>query len=1010
MNILEDELSSYCNNNKYVFLAGDANSRVGTLKDFILPDPHTNKLFGIDVDLENDLYKHTLLENLSVPLNRNSLDKRTNTHGFLLLDMCKNNNMFIINGRLFKDETIGAFTFRDKSVIDYVLATAESFNYITDFEIIETDPLFSDGHNVLSWDISTVQPQSKKPVNTNNSSCPTWKQDQKDQFIININKPQLEELYLSLNTYPQSQQTLDYITHELQNIFENASSKTFINQNLNYRNNYPNNKPWFGSKCHQSRNQYHEAKAKYNINKNCDNKLSLKHASNHYKRTIKFYVNKEKLSTSAKLREMNDKNPKKYWKFIRGLKPKTKESSSPPLESFHEHFKEINKNSIDDNRFNNDIEDIPNTNEFLNMEISQDEICKCILKLKNSKAPSPSDHILNEYIKSTKDILLPFYTKLFNCVLQTGIIPLSWLEGTIIPIFKNKGSPTEPSNYRPITLLSCMGKLFTSILNQRLNTFLELNNILEENQAGFRKGYSCADHIFTLHALIEIIKKRKQKLFCAFIDFSQAFDKVWRAGLWHKVLGTQINGNFFRVLLNMYSNIKSCVSLNGECSQYFLSEIGVRQGENLSPVLFSLFLNDLHSYLHINGSVGVELINPDTAILWLKLLVLLYADDTVIVSSSASDLQNSLNTFHNYCKNWYLNINITKTKVIIFGARQTRNFNFKCGNNTIEITKTYHYLGVTFSSNGSFLNARKHVKEQASKAMHLLWTRVNNANLPIDLAFKLFDHTVLPILTYGSEIFGYENLEILEQVHKDFMRKITKARRSTPINFLYGELGRYPLSINIKTKMISFWNRLITGKESKISLLTYQHMLSQPNLNFKWLNKIKEILTSVGRPDIWQNQTQITQNNIHIQIKQTLIDQFKQSWNAELQISNKGRIYSSYKSNHEFEPYLIKIHPDESQSIFRFRTANHLLPVETGRYEGIPFHDRLCNLCNTHEIATEKHYLMTCPYFDNERHRYLGNQIERHATFNEIMTPSSILEMKELSKFSRIIMKKFIRH
>ena len=135
LNILEDELSSYCNNNKYVFLAGDANSRVGTLKDFILPDPHTNKLFGIDVELENDLYKHTLLENLSVPLHRNSLDKRTNTHGFLLLDMCKNNNMFIINGRLFKDETIGAFTFRDKSVIDYVLATAESFNFITDFKI-----------------------------------------------------------------------------------------------------------------------------------------------------------------------------------------------------------------------------------------------------------------------------------------------------------------------------------------------------------------------------------------------------------------------------------------------------------------------------------------------------------------------------------------------------------------------------------------------------------------------------------------------------------------------------------------------------------------------------------------------------------------------------------------------------------------------------------------------------------------------------------------------------------
>ena len=132
---------------------------------------------------------------------------------------------------------------------------------------------------------------------------------------------------------------------------------------------------------------------------------------------------------------------------------------------------------------------------------------------------------------------------------------------------------------------------------------------------------------------------------------------------------------------------------------------------------------------------------------------------------------------------------------------------------------------------------RKRVAEQASKALYLLFSRSCNANLPIDLIIKLFDHTVLPVLTYGSENFGFENLDILEKVRNNFLRKLTKARRSTPILFLYGELGRYPIS-----RMISYWYRLITGKESKIALQIYKYMLNQPIQNFMWINKIKEIL------------------------------------------------------------------------------------------------------------------------------------------------------------------------
>ena len=130
---------------------------------------------------------------------------------------------------------------------------------------------------------------------------------------------------------------------------------------------------------------------------------------------------------------------------------------------------------------------------------------------------------------------------------------------------------------------------FTAILNTRLNNFVTYHNILEENQAGFRSGYSTVDHIFTLHVLSEILKHNKKKLFCAFIDFSKAFDSVWRVGLWMKLLSNNINGKLFRIVYNMYKNIKSCVIHSGEQSCFFYSQCGVRQGENLSPILFSLF-------------------------------------------------------------------------------------------------------------------------------------------------------------------------------------------------------------------------------------------------------------------------------------------------------------------------------------------------------------------------------------------------------------------------------------
>ena len=122
--------------------------------------------------------------------------------------------------------------------------------------------------------------------------------------------------------------------------------------------------------------------------------------------------------------------------------------------------------------------------------------------------------------------MLTAFTKFFNLVFNTGIIPDEWSQGMISPIYKNKGDKANPDNYRGLTILNCFGKLFTSVLNNRLNNYLESMNLLCEEQAGFRKHYGTTDHIFNLKCIIDLYLCRDKQLFCAFIVYKKAFDSV----------------------------------------------------------------------------------------------------------------------------------------------------------------------------------------------------------------------------------------------------------------------------------------------------------------------------------------------------------------------------------------------------------------------------------------------------------------------------------------------------
>ena len=220
----------------------------------------------------------------------------------------------------------------------------------------------------------------------------------------------------------------------------------------------------------------------------------------------------------------------------------------------------------------------------------------------------------------------------------------------------------------------------------------------------------------------------------------------------------------------MYDMAKSCVRQNNLMSEYFLCNIVVRQGDNLSPLLFALFLNDFSKY--IDGKYRGLCINNcyptllDNDIAMLNMFVLLYGDDTIVLAENACELQKALDAVHDYCGMYNLTVNTKKTKIIVFSRGKVKRFpKFKYGDNTIEVVSDYVYLGITMNFNNKIKKAIKKQLDQGRKALFSMLVKTKKLNMPIDIECTLFEKLVFPILLYGCEIWGFHCVKML----RDFL-------------------------------------------------------------------------------------------------------------------------------------------------------------------------------------------------------------------------------------------------
>ena len=312
-------------------------------------------------------------------------------------------------------------------------------------------------------------------------------------------------------------------------------------------------------------------------------------------------------------------------------KKKLKTAENLNVKDLYDHFKSLYSTDVVRETLNIDNSII---DDDLDREFTHHELRKSVFSQNNNKS-SGEDSLIAEIYKCSFDIISPFMLTLFNKIFQTGIYPNAWGSGTIIPIHKG-GDVENAKNYRGITLINIIAKIYSQILLNRLTEWSIKHKTIIDNQFGFQKGKSTIDCIYILHSIIAKTLFSKKKLYCAFVDFEKCFDKLERSFIFQKLIQQNVSSKFVQAIKSMYNSVKACVKYMSKLSPDFDSNIGAKQGDPSSSLLFLFFVNDILN--NINGNMdGIFKLDNVT------LYMLLFADDTVLFAHTPEALQNMLN-------------------------------------------------------------------------------------------------------------------------------------------------------------------------------------------------------------------------------------------------------------------------------------------------------------------------------------------------------------------------------
>ena len=395
-----------------------------------------------------------------------------------------------------------------------------------------------------------------------------------------------------------------------------------------------------------------------------------------------------------------------------------------------------------------------------------------------------------------------------------------------------------------------------------------------------------------------------------------------------------------------------CIRLNpkSRSSDFFNTAFGTRQGDVISPNLFSVFINDLLTELRANKKDSDHILCN----------VFAYADDLVLVSDSEKDLQRLINIVHKWCSIWRLEVNLSKTKVVHYRSsrRSKTQVIFSWGERCIDITDGYRYLGVYLDEHLNFEVHCENIYNSAGRALGKILSKFSYfKNVGYKTFRKIFESNVESILSYSVSALASKKYDF-ERVQSRAARYFLGVHPKTPIPALMGELGWIPFKYKRWVSMCRTWNRFVNMDESRINK---QIFLKDYYSNIEtWCSSFYYICYTLDFVESYNNLVVID-----LDAFKAKLDLYAQEkWLETVQSKPKLRTYKTFKSKLVPENYVLRLMSRFHRSTFaKFRCGILPLNLEVGRYRGIKAENRICPLCKN-GVETEIHFLFECNRYD----------------------------------------------
>jgi hypothetical protein len=482
-----------------------------------------------------------------------------------------------------------------------------------------------------------------------------------------------------------------------------------------------------------------------------------------------------------------------------------------------------------------------------------------------------------------------------------------------------------------------------------------------EEQGGFRSTRGCDDQTLILNEVLQDSVHHKKPLYMAFVDLQKAYDRVWRLGLWYKLTQHNVPPKFVRILQELYSVVPNRVRVGNHLSREFNISIGLKQGCTLSPLLFDVFINDLivelrqnHPHIQFEGVQGFN--------------SLFFADDIAMLARNPSDLQAMVTTLETWCQKWQMEVNVSKTKVMIVGTK-CRPAPFRYGGKDLEVVKSFKYLGVHFQDDGGWTTHMKYVLGKAQKATEGIGKLLSNQSLAQATRMWVWLTLVRPMIEYGMQVWTPTSSDFkkLERIQLKVAKTILGCCSHTPTPAVLGDLGLCSLVNRQKIVRLTAWEKVMRMQPHRLTQQVWRskELKLHPNPR-SWRLTIRPLVKTVSKrshkSEKWPQIGCMLQNT--------------------KELRGMAKNYSTLRDYVNWIQYIHPMvyltqghNPRHGKVVFKMRS--NTLPIAEVLARGREDATGICKCCDKGVIENLSHFLLECDGTKEARRRLVSSLPEK---------------------------------